>query len=590
MPSLFFGGGLNEQDDFHVNEQECIEGQNFVLDSQAKTFNPRPPSDLKTTAVNEGAVTGILQLVKRDNTETTLVVAGDTIYTYASPTSTSTVRAPITTGSRLRDVYWSLDDFLVVTDLDLNEKISKWDGTTYSRLGTNIPTGSPTAITGQITRSASVATVTQSGHGYSNEDLIIVAGADQTEYNGEFEISAVTTDSFQYTVTGTPATPATGSITFDLGQSVKAKYAVVHLGRVWLFNVDIEGTAFPHVVLVSKFEDPTDYDSGTRNLAGGLTASDPFFMHSPDLKPINGVAKFFDRIVISTENGRLFRLTGADSTDFDWKEFYPGSSALPGESLVNIGNDVAYIRQGGNIDLLGATEQFGDVSADDISRFIPTQASGITSAISVYDQQNQRVLFFTGDQILVFDKDAFLRNGGLSPWSVWKTLLTGGYTSSAARYLQSPGASTFSVYWGDASGNVYDLNGTGTTGDGGSTNINTFRKTKLITELPSIDKRLIGRVFYKRRTALTLDMEFDWAEEYNKFTCEVPLKATFDSTESFEFWGGFYWGGGHWGGEFQTTKQISTVGFSAIGRGPGFFLKLATTTTGDFLVSQIEIA
>jgi hypothetical protein len=67
-----------------------------------------------------------------------------------------------------------------------------------------------------ITRSGSTATVTfATAHGFASDGLTIVrvAGADQAEYNGDFQISNVTSTAFDITVSGTPATPATGTIT-----------------------------------------------------------------------------------------------------------------------------------------------------------------------------------------------------------------------------------------------------------------------------------------------------------------------------------------------------------------------------------------
>jgi len=65
-----------------------------------------------------------------------------------------------------------------------------------------------------ITRSGGTATATCTAHGFLIEQRILVSGAGQSEYNGEFEILSVpTTDTFTYAVTGTPATPATGTIT-----------------------------------------------------------------------------------------------------------------------------------------------------------------------------------------------------------------------------------------------------------------------------------------------------------------------------------------------------------------------------------------
>jgi len=64
-----------------------------------------------------------------------------------------------------------------------------------------------------ITRSGSVATVTLVAHGLNTSDVVNVSGADQAEYNVTNKtITKIDNDSFTYTVSGTPATPATGTI------------------------------------------------------------------------------------------------------------------------------------------------------------------------------------------------------------------------------------------------------------------------------------------------------------------------------------------------------------------------------------------
>lgn len=64
-----------------------------------------------------------------------------------------------------------------------------------------------------ITRSGSVATVTCTSHGFKTEDVITIAGAVETAYNGDFSITVVDENTFTYVVTGSPTTPATGTIT-----------------------------------------------------------------------------------------------------------------------------------------------------------------------------------------------------------------------------------------------------------------------------------------------------------------------------------------------------------------------------------------
>lgn len=96
-----------------------------------------------------------------------------------------------------------------------------------------------------ITRSGSVATVTTSAPTtLETGDSVIIAGADQTEYNGEFTITVLTSATFTYAVTGTPATPATGSITLQGGPTTVPglvylnDYMFVGTMRGEIFNCD----------------------------------------------------------------------------------------------------------------------------------------------------------------------------------------------------------------------------------------------------------------------------------------------------------------------------------------------------------------
>jgi hypothetical protein len=64
-----------------------------------------------------------------------------------------------------------------------------------------------------ITRVTTTATVAHTAHGLSNGEKVFIAGADQDEYNGVQTISNVSTNAYDYTVSGSPTTPATGTIT-----------------------------------------------------------------------------------------------------------------------------------------------------------------------------------------------------------------------------------------------------------------------------------------------------------------------------------------------------------------------------------------
>jgi hypothetical protein len=65
-----------------------------------------------------------------------------------------------------------------------------------------------------ITRTGSTATATVPNH-YSHEggSYTVIAGADQAEYNGMFVTIAISPTEFTFTVSGSPVSPATGTIT-----------------------------------------------------------------------------------------------------------------------------------------------------------------------------------------------------------------------------------------------------------------------------------------------------------------------------------------------------------------------------------------
>ena len=83
-----------------------------------------------------------------------------------------------------------------------------------------------------ITRASQTATVTTgAAHGYATDDWVTIAGAGEAEYNGVFQITVTGATTFTYTVGGTPATPATGTIT-------ARKAHVKHRGKAAVIDPD----------------------------------------------------------------------------------------------------------------------------------------------------------------------------------------------------------------------------------------------------------------------------------------------------------------------------------------------------------------
>ena len=74
-------------------------------------------------------------------------------------------------------------------------------------------TGTAKAIA-SMTRSGTTATVTTSAaHGFTKGQRITIVGADQDDYNGSHLATVTGATTFTFTVTGSPTTPATGTMT-----------------------------------------------------------------------------------------------------------------------------------------------------------------------------------------------------------------------------------------------------------------------------------------------------------------------------------------------------------------------------------------
>lgn len=173
----------------------------------------------KTTA-SDGA-TPVFAAVS-DNSDSAIVLygpgfnSGDTIVTVDSSQAITSITP-------------SLDFFAEVASQAASQNVivfknSKeawtYDGTTLTKIADPDYPGWSVVTPTSITRSGSVATVTlPSSVNWQSDSTVTIAGADQTEYNGDVVIDVVDSTSFTYTVSGTPATPATGTITATGGRT-----------------------------------------------------------------------------------------------------------------------------------------------------------------------------------------------------------------------------------------------------------------------------------------------------------------------------------------------------------------------------------
>lgn len=120
-----------------------------------------------------------------------------------------------------------------------------------------------------ITRSGTTATATYTSHGYRDGATIRIAGANETEYNGDFVITNITANTFDYTVSGSPSTPATGTITAKVAPLDWTKTydgtnkAVYRPGAGTQFYYRLDNTGGSTAIYVRGYETMSDVDTGT---------------------------------------------------------------------------------------------------------------------------------------------------------------------------------------------------------------------------------------------------------------------------------------------------------------------------------------
>lgn len=174
---------------------------------------------ITVTVNNSGTVSGVLVFNQLPNETglssakgTKLKVKIDCNTTSASNVMTYLRIDTVTTSTAQNSVSYPLDPVTVETYV---QDASTFDFIENARVIIEADSGGalPAQDSVTITRVSSTASVSHSNHGMSEGDVIVIRGADQSEYNGRFEISNVTTNAYDYTVTGSPATPATGTIT-----------------------------------------------------------------------------------------------------------------------------------------------------------------------------------------------------------------------------------------------------------------------------------------------------------------------------------------------------------------------------------------
>lgn len=512
---LKFGGGLHTRaSEDEIDAREAADGFNFDIDFENRELKNRKPFDLIGTVPNTSEIRGGASLLKADGTVSFLIQAGDTVYEWDGD-ATFTSKGTVAATARLRGHWdthnWTLDDKVIITDLQLVEPVLEWDGTTL--LNTSFLTS--------------------------------------------------------------------GGGTFG---TFYAKYCNVIDERA-IFLACRDASTNLHMIVGSE-RSSFETISVSDRPSSALSESDPFFLLTPDLKPINGAASAFGTLVISSEKGRIFNLTGSSSKDFAFTNFYAGSAAAGDESLVYVGNDVIYGRPG-RIESVTDTDKFGDAEADDLTAIVADEIKDYVGWVGVYNSRLNRVYMFPTDQSEVWVFDTAMKAGGnLSPWMRWRTSHPLAFKPSFVMSMLDPSDGLEYVFMGDSDGNLYRLEGTNSAGDGAAYSIDTQFTSKLLSApLNAQAYNVEGWIKYRKDQASTVELRFEYAGE-SIFTESLTINIPAVDGSSY------YSGDDYYNDEIfygTISGKLARQPFFIAGQANEFQIRVRVIGTTDFKINEIGL-
>ena len=523
--TLKFGAGLHTRASSDaIHPTETADGENFALELGDAEFTPRKPFKLLGTTVNTSSINGFFQLRKQDGTIGPIMVqSGTQVYPWDGTAFGASV-GTVNVGAKLRGPkahIFGLDDKVIVTDLALLENVKEWDGTTF-------------------------------------QDVVF-----------------------------------TGVV------GLKAKYCQVVNERAWFGNLIENTVALPHLIAASTRSLFTTMSVSNRP-SSALAITAPFQFPTPDLRSINGLVEAFDIIVISTDKGNLYKVTGesakidaAGLTPYAILPLYPDSGASGTEAVTFVGNDIFYGRPG-RIESLTSTDRFGNVETDDLSLKITPDIMSFTEWTIIYNSRFQRVYCFPvgAAELWVLHKSLLpnqLSNQALadvpSPWSKWLTQHASSFQITAAMSLLDPVTGEEFTYFGDAIGNLYQMEGD-SAGDAGTTPISARRVSGVISfplDTQAFDYE--GHIRYRAIEAASITITL---QHQGESVFDEPIVVTLPATPGV-FYGGqaFYGGTFYYGGTFR--GRLRRQNFAIVGHSNEVQIEVSANATFDFRVNEIGL-
>ena len=180
-----------------------------------------------------------------------------------------------------------------------SKRLTDTIGTTGAPLTLDFTLGTDRTVT-SITRASTTATVTATAHGFTTGDQVNIRGAVETDYNGDFIVTVTDANTFTYTVSGSPATPATGTIIANNGPEVSDTYNSGGLFAAGVFASQNYDNANEYIVLAGS-SSATLYRQGQLPVVKTYPTSPAETIEGTDTVSI---VQAFDRLYILREAAR----------------------------------------------------------------------------------------------------------------------------------------------------------------------------------------------------------------------------------------------------------------------------------------------
>ena len=174
----------------------------------------------------------------------------------------------ITRRSATQSIGYCTVEGTIGDSIPVDTELQSSDGNTYKTTNDTVITDVTISITDLEKSGETAIATTNSNHFLADGIDVTISGATETEYNGTFTVNVTSEKTFTYDITGTPTSPATGTIlcnhvtsSFEIESELYGEDKNLDSGTVVTFSSSISGINTDAHVQFSEIKGGTDSES-----------------------------------------------------------------------------------------------------------------------------------------------------------------------------------------------------------------------------------------------------------------------------------------------------------------------------------------